>query len=46
MHESNHEGMVLSGVRSIMLLTLIGVKQWVVGWASSAFASACTTLLC
>ena len=32
MHGSSHEGMVLSGVRSLMLLALIRVKQRFVGW--------------
>ena len=37
--------MVLSGVRSLMFLALSRVKQQVVGWASSVFASACIALL-
>ena len=41
MHGSNHEGMVLSGVRSLMLPVLIRVKQQVMGWTSSVFASKC-----
>jgi hypothetical protein len=36
---------VLSGLQSLMLLTLIKVKQWVVGWTRSVFASACIALL-
>ena len=36
---------MLSDVRSLMLPTLIKVKQWVVGCASHVFASACTALL-
>jgi hypothetical protein len=31
---------------SMMLPTLIRVKQQVVGWASSAFVGACIALLC
>ena len=46
MHGSSHEGMVLSAVWSLMLLALIRIKQWVVGWASSVFANACILLLC
>ena len=46
MHESSHEGMVLSGVQSLMLPSLIRVKRWVVGWVGSVFASACVALLC
>jgi hypothetical protein len=38
-------GMMLSCVQSLMLPTLIRVKQWVVGRASSVFASAHTALL-
>ena len=38
--------MVLSGVRSLMLPALIRVKQHVVGWASSVFASVCVALVC
>jgi hypothetical protein len=45
-HGSSHKGVVLSGVHSLMLLVLIRVKQHVVGWASSVFASACTALAC
>ena len=30
----------------LILLALTRVKQWVVGWASSVFASACIALLC
>ena len=37
---------MLSSVQSLMLPTLIRVEQSVGGWASSVFASACTTLLC
>ena len=36
-HGSTHECMVLSSVRSLMLLVFIRVKQRVVGWASSVF---------
>ena len=46
MHGSSHEGMVLSSLRSLILRALIRVKQRVVGWASSVFASACIALLC
>ena len=46
MHGSSHEGMVLSGVRSLMLPTSIRVKQQVVGWASSVFATMHIALLC
>jgi hypothetical protein len=46
MHESSHEGMVLSSVRSLMLPAWIRVNKRVVGWAISVFASVCTTLLC
>ena len=46
MHESSHEGMVLLGVQSLMVSALIRVKQRTVGWASSVFTNACTTLLC
>jgi hypothetical protein len=45
-HGRSHEGMVLSYLQSLILLVLIRVKQWVVGWASSVFASACLALLC
>ena len=45
MHGSSHEGMVLSHLQSLMLPTLIKVKQWVVWWTSSVFASACIALL-
>ena len=45
MHGSNHEDMVLLGLRSLMLPTLISVMQRVVGQASNVFASACATLL-
>ena len=38
--------MVLLGMRSLMLPAFIRVKQWVVRWASSVFASAYTTSLC
>ena len=37
---------MLSSVWSLMLPALIRVNEWVVGWASSVFASVCTTLLC
>ena len=37
---------MLSSVRSLMLRALIKVKQWVVGWASIVFVSACIALLC
>ena len=37
---------MLCGVQSLMLPALIRVKQRVVGWASSVFASACIGLLC
>ena len=46
MHGSVDEGMVLSGVRSLMLPALIRGKQQVVMWAGSVFASACIALLC
>ena len=46
MHENNDQGMVLSGVCSLVLLAFIRVKHQVAGWASNVFASACTTLLC
>ena len=46
MHESSHEGMALLGVQSLMLPTMIKIKQWVVRWASHVFANACTALLC
>ena len=45
-HGSSHEGMVLSGVRSLMSPALIRVKQWVVGQASRFFAFVCIALLC
>ena len=44
-HGSRHENMVLSGVRSLMLPTLIRVEQHVVGWASTVFANACTIFI-
>jgi hypothetical protein len=37
---------VLSGMRSLMLPALIMLKQRVVEWASSVFASVCIDLLC
>ena len=46
MHESTHKDMVLSGVQSLMLLALIRVKQRVVKWVNSVFASVCIALLC
>ena len=36
----------LSSVQSLMLPTLIRIKQQVVGWASSVFVSLCVDLLC
>ena len=36
----------MSGVQSLILPTLIRIKQRVVGWSRSVFASVCTTLLC
>jgi hypothetical protein len=36
----------MSGVRSLISPAVIGVKQWVVGWAHSVFVSACIALLC
>ena len=46
MHGSSHEGVVLYGMWSFKLLALIMVKQRVVEWASSVFASVCIALLC
>ena len=38
---SSHDGMVLSGIRSLCLPEFINVKHLVVGWAYSVFAIAC-----
>ena len=38
--ENSLEGIVLSGVRPFTLLSFIGVKHLVVGWASNVFVSA------
>ena len=46
MHGNSHKGMVLSGVWSLMFMAFIRMRQRIVGWASSVFVSACTTLLC
>lgn len=40
-----HDGMVLFGVRSFRLPTLINVKQHVLGCALRVLASACVTVL-
>lgn len=45
MRGSSHEEMVLLGVWSLILPLLIRVKQWVVVWATTVFASACVALL-
>ena len=41
MHGKSHEDIVLLGVQSLILLSLIRVKQRVMGWASSVFANVC-----
>ena len=46
MHGNTHDGMVLSGVRSLVLHMLIRLKHRVVGWANTVFASACISLIC
>ena len=46
MHGSTHKGMVLSGVRSLVLHMLVRLKHWVVGWANNVFASVCISLMC
>ena len=42
MHGSSQEGMVLSGVWSLVLHVLIRINHWVVGWANNVFDGACT----
>ena len=42
MHGISHKGMVLPNLRSLILPTLIRVKQQVVGWTSSV----CIAILC
>lgn len=41
----NHEGIVLFGVRLLILLAFINVKYLDMGWGNSVLASACTALL-
>ena len=45
-HGSSQDGMVMSMVQSLCLLTSINVKHLVLGWANNVFAYACVALLC
>ena len=45
MHGISHEGMMLSGVWSLIWHVLISVMHRVVGWARSVFASVCVLLI-
>lgn len=45
-HGSSHDGLVLSGVRLLVLPAFFIVKHFVVVWANKMFGNACVALLC